>query len=378
VNGPASVIINNYNYARFLRDAIDSALAQTYPDTEVIVVDDGSTDDSREIIATYGERITPILKPNGGQASTFNAALPRSRGRAVFFLDSDDTLLPSAVEEAMARFAGGDVVKVHWRLHVVDESGKPTGHTKPGGELPQGDLRSRLSEAPPDYLFPPQSGNAWTRAFLERVLPIPETEYRTGGADVYLSMLCIMFGRIASLPEPRGTYRVHGASHYTGRGFDERVRAGLRRQDQVYGALARLCAERGIEVDADAWRRSGWFGRLQQVTDEVRALVPAGESIILADGGEWATDPTFAGRPRFNFPDRGGHYWGPPADDAAAVAELERLRQAGAGFIIFGWPTFWWLEYYGGLHRHLRENYRRITGNDRFVAFDLRAGARHA
>src|SRR6184192_1210231 len=71
-----SILINNYNYGRFLREAIDSALRQTYTNTEVIVVDDGSTDDSRQIIAGYGSRIVPVLKENGGQASALTPASP--------------------------------------------------------------------------------------------------------------------------------------------------------------------------------------------------------------------------------------------------------------------------------------------------------------
>src|SRR5204862_6396073 len=68
-----SVIINNYNYAAYLGDAIDSALRQDYSQKEVLVVDDGSTDRSRDVIAGYGSRITPIFKANGGQASALNA-----------------------------------------------------------------------------------------------------------------------------------------------------------------------------------------------------------------------------------------------------------------------------------------------------------------
>src|SRR5688572_29854944 len=89
-----SVIVNNYNYGRFLAQAIDSALSQDYPRLEVIVVDDGSTDDSREIIARYGSKISPVLKANGGQASAFNAGFNASRGDVVIFLDSDDQLAP--------------------------------------------------------------------------------------------------------------------------------------------------------------------------------------------------------------------------------------------------------------------------------------------
>ena len=81
-----SVIVNNYNYGSYLSEAIDSALNQTYPNVEVIVVDDGSTDNSREIIAGYGNRIVSILKENGGQGTCFNAGFERSSGDVVVFL----------------------------------------------------------------------------------------------------------------------------------------------------------------------------------------------------------------------------------------------------------------------------------------------------
>src|SRR5918994_1808682 len=103
----ASIIIDNYNYGRFLEEAIDSALDQTYSDTEVIVVDDGSTDDSREIIDGYGDRIIPVFKENGGQASAFNVGFELSRGEVVFFLDADDRFFPTTVEETMGVFGSG-------------------------------------------------------------------------------------------------------------------------------------------------------------------------------------------------------------------------------------------------------------------------------
>ncbi len=96
-----SIAINNFNYGRFVGDAIDSALAQRYPHVEVIVVDDGSTDDSHRVIDRYRDRVVTLFKENGGMASTHNAAFERAGGDVVIFLDADDTLLPTAAERAV-------------------------------------------------------------------------------------------------------------------------------------------------------------------------------------------------------------------------------------------------------------------------------------
>src|SRR3954449_8708213 len=100
-----AVVVNNFNYERFLSTAIESALAQTHPDVEVVVVDDGSTDGSREVIAGYGDRVRAVYKENGGQASAFNAAFAACTGDVVIFLDADDALLPQTAARAAAAFA---------------------------------------------------------------------------------------------------------------------------------------------------------------------------------------------------------------------------------------------------------------------------------
>jgi hypothetical protein len=113
---------------------------------------------------------------------------------------------------------------------------------------------------------------------------------------------------------------------------------------------------------------------LEQLRDTVRdimALVPSGRSFIFVDEETCGFATTVAGRRRFPFTERDGRYWGPPADDDTAVRELERLRAAGADFIAFAWPAFWWLDHYRGLHTYLRSRFARIWADERLVMFDL-------
>jgi glycosyltransferase involved in cell wall biosynthesis len=211
-----SIVIDNYNYARFLPYAIDSALQQTYRNIEVIVVDDGSTDGSREIIASYEDRIIPVLKPNGGQASAFNAGFARSRGHVVIFLDADDVLLPATIACVVkAMVDNPDVAKVQYRMHVIDETGAQTGEIKPPEHrtLRSGDLRRHFVTFPDDMTWMATSGNAFSARVLTEILPIPEEVYVLG-ADWYLSHITPLFGPVMSLDMVGAYYRMHGANNY--------------------------------------------------------------------------------------------------------------------------------------------------------------------
>src|SRR5262245_19240334 len=185
----ATIVVNNFNYGRYLRGAIESATRQTHPHVEVIVVDDGSTDESEEVLRSHEGAVRVVRKPNGGQASSLNVGLRESRGEFVCFLDSDDLLFPTAIEHALAASPGGAVAKVHWPLEEIDGNGQRTGNVRPSARLAHGNVRTEVVEnGPESTVYPPTSGNLWARSFLERVFPLSEEPgYRLGGSDSYLS-----------------------------------------------------------------------------------------------------------------------------------------------------------------------------------------------
>src|SRR5262249_11800620 len=272
----ASIVINNYNYGRFLRDAIGSALNQSYPHVEVIVVDDGSTDDSREIIAGYGDRIIPVLKENGGQASALNEGFARSWGKVILFLDSDDMLLGTAVERSLSPLRNPRIVKVHWPLWVMDGDGAKTGEMVPKGVLAEGDLREFvIRKGPASHGNPPTSGNAWARSFLDRVLPIPEPEFKFC-ADIYLLELAPLFGELRRISEPQSLYRIHGQNYSARNRFEDMLRRELARYGHLLCVMSRFCHEMGLAVDLEAWKYKVFPFRLERATQEIAAAVPPG------------------------------------------------------------------------------------------------------
>jgi glycosyltransferase involved in cell wall biosynthesis len=246
------IVIDNYDYGAFLAAAIESALAQTHEKVEVIVVDDGSGDDSREVLRGYEDRVDVVLKGNGGQASALNAGMARSRGDVVIFLDADDTLHPEAAARAAAAFAADErLSKVQCRMEIVDAAGRPTGAIKPAPHLPMpsGDLRAAELAFPFDLAWLATSGNAFRAEAVRRVLPIPEDEYRIC-ADWYLVHVTTLLGQVASLEQVGASYRLHGANSYEQEtpSLDlDRLRTNVRLAQSTSRALLKLADELGLE-----------------------------------------------------------------------------------------------------------------------------------
>jgi Glycosyl transferase family 2 len=255
----ASIIINNYNYDRFLAEAINSALNQTYPHTEVIVVDDGSTDNSREIIAGYGDRIASIFQENGKQGAALNSGFAASSGDLVLFLDSDDYLLPMAVERIMEVWKPG-VGKIHYRLQVVDTEGQPSGAFIPTitAKLASGEVWRELIQTS-GYCSTCMSGNAYGRKTLTQVFPIPD-DYKTT-ADDYLMISTPFYGELVGIEDPLATYRIHTSNQWALTSVSgSRFRRFVEHDLQNFALLQQRAKEFGLEVPPDLETRS--FARL--------------------------------------------------------------------------------------------------------------------
>lgn len=238
-----SIVINNFNYGRYLAQAIDSALHQTWPNVEVIVVDDGSTDDSKQVLAAYRQKLRTILQNNLGQGAAISTGFAASSGEAVIFLDSDDTLdADIASRAATVLQTDGNVARVQWPMRFVDAEGVSDGRLTPSPQsMVSGDLSSHIIRYR-SHAWPPTSGSAYARAALEPLMPIPP-EYRWG-SDLYLAETTPFYGKVVSLPHPGGNYRVHGSNNWTGANHDvanlrERIEWTIRNHEHVRKAAAR-------------------------------------------------------------------------------------------------------------------------------------------
>lgn len=202
-----SIIVNNFNYEAFLTEAIESALGQTYPHIEVLVVDDGSTDGSRKILKGFEDRVQVLYKENGGQSSALNLAFPLCSGNLVLFLDSDDVLSADAAQQAVEKW-NPSWCKVQFPMRVIDEQGVDQQRLMPRAKLACGKL-DQVMLTTGYYISPPASGNVWSHRVLAQLFPLPEREW-PHDIDAYLHTLCPFFGDVGVIRSPLAFYRIHG------------------------------------------------------------------------------------------------------------------------------------------------------------------------
>ncbi len=245
-----SVIITSYNYARFVPECIAGVLAQTYRNFEVVVVDDGSVDESvkalQQALASAEVPMQILTQANRGQAAALTAAFDASHGVIIAPLDSDDTWRPNKlarIVEFIGAYPDGGVYQ-----HQLETSRGPkraalisgdvfaVWKSWDGGKLNIADAFDGISFSP----FVPTSGLAFRRDVMARSMPIPE-EIRTC-ADAYLTRTCTAWGPLMSIPETLGSWRDHGDNA----GLDDRNNFGNFWAPVILPALNRYYEEHGL------------------------------------------------------------------------------------------------------------------------------------
>lgn len=288
-----TVLIDTYNCAHFIEEAIDSVLAQDFPQeqTEVLVVDDGSTDDTAARVRKYGDRIQFFSKPNGGQASTLNFGIERARGEIVALLDGDDYWLPGKLRRVAAEF------EKHPDAGMVYHDFFYKGDSSPPDQLPVSGLAglsgflSANRKSLLGYDIPLSAALAFRRSVLQRLLPIPQS--LVVQADAHLSACVIFLAPIVYIDQPLTVHRVHAGNLWNWAGNtpprsdifqgDAAARARLQR---------RILATREIGVGVRQWLEKNGFDVSRP---ELRAFLAQWE--IQSRASEFALAPP--GRLRF-------------------------------------------------------------------------------
>jgi glycosyltransferase involved in cell wall biosynthesis len=278
-----SVIILNHNYGRYLRQCIESVLAQDYEAVELIVVDDGSTDDSRAVIDSYGEQVTASFKQNGGMVSAMNHGFRLAHGEVVVFVDSDDYLLPGALSAHARALGQPGVVRSQAFMTVLDESQPLKESTIPSAHAAEGELRELvLHRGPGSYVSSPNSGNAWSRHFLDQVFPLPD-RLRAVGGETFLMDAAPLFGRIVTFKDqPWATYRLH-SDNMNGKLVEmttQNIRTVIAKREVRTAWLESVISSLGGRPRVEEWKAGNW--RLLTLGYLNRRISGAGEAPTLA------------------------------------------------------------------------------------------------
>jgi glycosyltransferase involved in cell wall biosynthesis len=263
-----TALIDTYNHEAFIEEAISSVLKQDFPasETEILVVDDGSTDNTPEVVRKFAPRVRPLRKINGGQASAFNAGIPEARGEIVAFLDGDDWWAPNKLTAIAKAFAAdADIGLVGHGVTEVYLDGRQRT------EMLRDDYRFRITSTEEAKKFRMSrsflgtSRMAYRREILRRIGRVPES--LKFEADEYLFTLAGLFADVMILRESFTFYRLHDRNLFQFTNGDaEAVRAKQKvltalaqslqekfKQNGVPFKIARIILE-CVEVEADVLR----------------------------------------------------------------------------------------------------------------------------
>jgi glycosyltransferase involved in cell wall biosynthesis len=199
-----SVIIPAYNTAQYICQTLESVFSQDHPSVEVIVIDDGSTDNTSQVLEPYLKRIHYVRQPNAGPSAARNHGLSLASGKYIAFLDSDDLLLPGKLtQQATMLSEQPHLGYIHSGWHLIDTDGKMLGTVDPWRQAPQLDLKTWLISAP-TYM----GAMLFKREWIERAGGFDPSLYQA--EDVKLMLTLTRLGCVGAWQyQPSVCYRRH-------------------------------------------------------------------------------------------------------------------------------------------------------------------------
>jgi hypothetical protein len=249
-----SVIIANHNYADYVGAAISSALAVDWPDKEVLVIDDASTDSSKEVIEAFGGKVAAYFRPKSNQLGAHIFGFEHSTGDVIIFLDADDMLEPPVMQEVAKLWRPG-ISKIQYRMNLIDATGIQLGTAIP--QFPPRDDPERLRRSYLRTMFyttPPGSGNAYSREFVRDAFASGATIPQS---DAILVTLAPILGDVLTIRKPLCRYRTHGASYSAMPTLDaSKLRERLRQDIERARLFLTASRQRRLAVPADPLRNS--------------------------------------------------------------------------------------------------------------------------
>jgi glycosyltransferase involved in cell wall biosynthesis len=385
-----TIAIPTYNRAHLLKQALGSVLAQDYPNLHILVLDNASSDGTEEMVRGLSDpRIRYIGSPsNLGLFRNWSRAIEYGVSPYLCVLQDDDRLLPSFARlsvsalqnhpSAVLSLGGIEGIDIEGKVIALPNDTPPVGFMA-GLDLLHGVVAGR------SWLIHPTTTLIRTAA-LNQVAWV-DTPHSSHSFDFNLFLRLLAYGDAVFIEAVLGQVRIHSGQesqlHHrlaSGTGplstLAERTDAiayllrSARAADPAYRQwlaerLLQLSLRRSeLSADLLPGLNLSWPERLEVVQSEIARLIPAGAKVIVMDENQWGNI----------FPDFRTVVFlegGSPEGSTEAIEELERLCERGMEYAVIGWPTFWWLDYYGEFAEYMEASYRRIWRNSRALVFEL-------
>ncbi|MEH2414939.1 glycosyltransferase family 2 protein [Nostoc sp.] len=387
-----TIAIPTYNRSELLKASLESALAQDYLDYQVLVLDNASEDDTEAVVRSFADsRITYVRhETNIGMFRNWQLAVEINSSPYLNILSDDDILLPDFILSSVLALdnhphTGFSVAQAGFidiynvRVDITDPE---VSDNLPAGLINGLEFIHQIVDGQKWIL---RSSAVMFRAYALAAVgtfDIPHSKYMLD-LNLYLRMAAQfdIFFIAQELAQVRFHLEQDSQVTFHSPGGTGSLAVVAERTDAIAYLLQSPRAEdasyrqwlaerllhismRRSEFTSDLIPRLNlsWSERLEIAMQEIASVIPAGKRLILVDENQWGSEilPEFDALP---FVEHQGQYWGAPLNDEIAIRELERMRQAGASFMVIAWPAFWWLDYYSGLRNYLSSNFCCVLDN---------------